>query len=115
MLFPRRFHTLRDLTDVDELADLLTEHTWTLCTGFRLRIGEQTLLFLNDSTSAGSAQEYAVVLPDGQQIVSITFGWCDRTKAVALIRLMLAGDVGPWGYHDLHIDQNPHHVCHLCR
>lgn len=115
MLYPRRVHALRDVSDLDELAGLLTEHSWTLCTGFRFRAGDQVLHFLNDSTGEDSAQEYAVLAEDGRQLETITFGWCTPARAAELIRLVLAGDVEPWGHFELHIDPNPHHVCHLCR
>jgi len=115
MLYPSRVHVLRGVSDLDELAGLLTEHSWTLCTGFRYRAGDQVLLFLNDSTGEDSAQEYAVMAEDGRQLETITFGWCDRARAAELIRLVLAGDGEPWGPYELLIDQNPHHACHLCR
>lgn len=76
----------------EELADRLTQQTWTLCTAFRL--GEY--LFLNDSTSEDGAQEYAVVkLPDDasvypRQVESITFGWCDLARGLEYVRRTLA-------------------------
>ena len=78
----------------EEIAELLTWTTWTLCTAVEL----SGYLFLNDSTSEDGAQEYAVVKrPAGpaapfRQIESITFGWCDEAKALEHIRRTLAGE-----------------------
>ena len=76
-----------------ELAEKLTQYTWTLCTAWRL--GD--LLFLNDSLREDGAGEWAV-LRDGRQIESITFGWCDRAQALQYITELvsgtLAGDYG---------------------
>src|SRR6266446_8208706 len=81
----------------EQLAQDLTERTWTLCTGFQFG----SYLFLNDSTSEDGAQEYAVVLindEDFVQIESITFGWCSLEQALhyvldALLGKMDASDV----------------------
>jgi hypothetical protein len=74
-----------------ELARQLTEMTWCCCNGFSLR----DYLFLNDATSPDGAQEYAVLkrCEDGRflQIESITFGWCDETKALGYLQEILAG------------------------
>lgn len=115
MLFPKRVHHVADVPSVEDLAEKLTAHTWTLCTGFRLAVGDQALLFLNDSTSEDGAQEYAVFAPDGRQLETITFGWCDRGRAVELIRQVLAGRVVDMGRFELRLDERPDHVCHLCR
>jgi len=77
----------------EELAEKLTQHTWTLCTGFELA----GYLFLNDSTSEDGAQEYAVVrrpsVPGRPflQVESITFGWCNRQEAQGYIRQVIQG------------------------
>ena len=49
----RRFGVIT-VQSVGELVENLTEHTWTLCTGFSL----PGLLFLSDSFSKDGAQEY---------------------------------------------------------
>ena len=86
----------------EEVAELLTRTTWTLCTAVELG----GYLFLNDSTSEDGAQEYAVVKrptdPDGpfMQVESITFGWCDEAKALEHIGRTLAGgfDAGDFAH-----------------
>lgn len=94
MLHKNRIWCVSPKDTPEEVADLLTRTTWTLCTAFEL----SGYLFLNDSTSEDGAQEYAVVKrptdPDGQfrQVESITFGWCDPTKALDYVRRILAGD-----------------------
>ncbi len=78
----------------EELAEKLTGHTWTLCTGFTVR-GFEKYLFLNDATHEDGAGEFGVIkrLPDGTflQIESITFSWCDEAQALTHIQDALAG------------------------
>jgi hypothetical protein len=87
----------------EELAEKLTGHTWTGCTGFYLA-GHPQYVFLNDSTCEDAVQEYAVIKMNREgtnmrQIESITFGWCSSIQAENIIREVLAGgyDEGPWG------------------
>ena len=112
MLHTQRRFGVTEIVWPDTLAELLTEHTWTTCTAFRL--GD--LVFANDSTSADGAQEYAVVL-HGRQIESITFGWCDRAAALAYIGALVAGtlggDYGSFTNTLEHSDQ--HRPCCGCR
>ena len=115
MLHSRRTFCVTDVGTIEELAEKLTEHTWTLCAGFRLQTPEQTLLFLNDSTSEDAIQEYAVLSEDGRQLESITFGWCDQARAEGHVRAVLAGEVVEMGRWTLRIDHNENHVCHLCQ
>ena len=42
------------------LAEMLTDRTWTLCSGFTVA-GHEEYLFLNDAFHADGAQEYAVL------------------------------------------------------
>ena len=81
MLHTHRTWQVSDVATADELADKLTDYTWTGCTAWRL----QGVLFLNDSFSEDGAQEYAVIR-DGIQIDSITFSWCTRDEAFDHIR-----------------------------
>jgi hypothetical protein len=104
------------VTDVARLAESLTQHTWTLCTGFQLITGPDTppLLFLNDSFSENGAQEYAVIR-NSRQIESITFSWCSRAEAHNLIVWLAQGGGGDYGAVDVHLDPAENHRCHLCR
>ena len=99
---------------VEELAGKLTETTWTLCTGFRF----QRLLFLNDSSSEDAAQEYAVIREsDMCQLESITFSWCDGTRAIAYIKECLEiTDDGYFGKLDPppKVEPTKHHHCGWC-
>ena len=70
---------------VEELAEKLTEYSWTGCTGFSL----DGVLFLNDSSGGDSPQDFAIVR-DGIQFESVTFGWCSRDEAEEAIRRCLA-------------------------
>lgn len=108
MLHPmRRFNVVR-IRSVEELAEQVTRYTWTLCTGFEL----DGYLFLNDSFTEDSAQEYAVV-KDGRQVESITFSWCTRYQAEKHVLDILAGKVVDMGSVAPNLDHDT--VCHLCR
>lgn len=91
MLHKKRTWCLSSATSAEELAEKLTEHTWTGCTAFALG----GYLFLNDATSGDGAQEYAVLRQEAHgrwfQIESITFSWCSTERALELIREVLAG------------------------
>jgi hypothetical protein len=82
----RRRYQVSDVATPEELAEKLTQHSWTLCTGFRLA----GVLFLNDSSSEDGAGEWGIIR-DGKQVESITFSWCTEEKALGYIRAMLAG------------------------
>ena len=118
MLHSRRTWCWSTVASAEELAEKLTEHTWTGCSAFEL----QGYYFLNDATSGDGAQEYAVVksLPDGrfEQIESITFSWCDQAKALELIRGILAGQYDQADYRRAVQPtlQRPaeHGRCYLC-
>lgn len=93
MMHKSRSWTVARVDSAEELAHKLTEHTWCCCNGFELG----SYWFLNDSTGADGAQEYAVVKktgPDGKpwQVESITFGWCHYPRALELIQGVLKGD-----------------------
>lgn len=101
----------------EALAADLTAYSWTLCTGFRCR----GYLFLNDSSSEGGAQEYAVVREsDGQQVESITFSWCSYQEALAHIQDAVSGrfdgQARPSGIVPAAQVQSPrqHGTCPLC-
>ena len=118
MLHSRRTWGWTPVATTEELAEKLTQHTWTGCSAFELA----GYFFLNDSTCADGAQEYAVVkqLPDGsfEQIESITFSWCNQERALELIRQVVAGQ---YDQADYRRTVNPkletasdHGRCHLC-
>jgi hypothetical protein len=94
MFHKTRTWCVSPIGSAEELAEKLSEHTWTGCTAFEL----QGYLFLNDSTSADGAQEYAVLKRPAQpggaffQIESITFGWCSQEKGLEYVRRILAGE-----------------------
>ena len=93
MLHSNRIWCVQPIDSAEELAKWLAEYTMCCCCGFKL----DGYLFLNDSTSADGAQEYAVckepVGPDQphRQIESITFGWCTYERSLRFIREILAG------------------------
>ena len=119
MLHSKRTWCVTPVSDAEDLARKLTELTWTGCTAFELN----GYLFLNDSTSADGAQEFAVLKrpQPGEaffQIESITFGWCDFEKALGYVRQVLAGEYDEAEYR---IEVAPrletaaeHRRCYLC-
>jgi hypothetical protein len=82
MLHAHRRYRITDIHEPAELADMLTQRTWTTCTGFRY----DGLLFLNDAFGPDGAQEYAVVRErDGMQIESWTCSWMTTERCLDLI------------------------------
>jgi hypothetical protein len=96
MMHERRRWVLNPVASAEELAEMLTQRTWTLCSGFYV-VGHQEYLFLNDATCEDGACEYAVIHEamnaiEHAQIESITFSWCSREIALRYIRQTLAGE-----------------------
>lgn len=93
MLHKRRAWSLSTVGTAEELAMKLTEMTWCGCSAFKLP--DAPYLFVNDSTSADGAQEYAILKPDGPEFVqveTITFSWCSREKALEYIERIISGE-----------------------
>lgn len=96
MMHKNRAHSRVEVWTAEQLAEKLTQHDWTMCSGFKFK-GH---LYLNDSTSADGVQEYAVFrdAPDEngeyEQIESITFGWMTETEALKMIEAIASGQYG---------------------
>lgn len=95
MLHADRICSVSEVDSAEELARNLKETTWCCCQAFRIA-GHPRYVWLNDSTSAEGALEYAVCClglakGDIRQIESITFGWCDYEKSLQFIRETLNG------------------------
>lgn len=75
MMHRNRRHRIKELATLEELADKLTNYSWTVCCGFR--VGD--LILLNDATSEDGAQEFAVIR-DGRQIESLTASWMKEAR-----------------------------------
>jgi len=93
MMYKNRTWCIYDASELtpEELAEKLTQHTWTTCTAFQ----RGPVLYLNDSTSEDGAFECAMVSTyrcdtgesfSGSQFESVTFGWCTPEKAASYIR-----------------------------
>ena len=104
----RRFNVAK-IASAEELVAKISSCTWTLCTGFDL----QGYLFLNDSFSEDSAQEYAVI-KDSRQVENITFSWCSVEKATQAILDILRGRTIDTGPVSPRLD-HPDGTCSLCR
>jgi hypothetical protein len=116
----RRTWSLSTVETAEELAEKLTEMTWCGCSAFQVR--GTPYLYLNDSSSADGAQEYAVLKPDGDdfvQVESITFSWCTSEKALEYIRRISAGEFDNASYAlrvSARIEpSNLHQPCRNCR
>ncbi len=97
----------------EALAKTLTEHDWCTCNGFRLG----PLAFLNDSTSADGAQEYAVYdTRTGHQIESLTVSWMTAERLEACIRRLLS--LAPHEVFEMGAGMpsfaHPEGSCHAC-
>jgi hypothetical protein len=122
MMHKDRRWSLSAAATPDELARLLTEHTWTLCSAFCVA-GHENYLFVNDATSENGAQEYAVLKgrigsAEFTQIESITFSWCTAQEALEYVRSAIAGrmdDDCPIRHVRARIESaETHRTCHLC-
>lgn len=106
-----------DILTAEELAGMLTGQDWTLCTGFRFG----GYLWLNDATGPDGAQEYAVIREsDHAQVESVTFGWVDSLRGLAIIREIAAGAgdeyASAYGFIDPRLVETPaqHGRCGHC-
>src|SRR5687768_9398024 len=84
MMHANRRWCIGTVATPEELARMLTDQTWTLCSGFRIA-GHERYLFLNDATHEDGAGEWGIVKVDGSeqvQIESITFSWCQFPQAL---------------------------------
>jgi hypothetical protein len=78
MMHKNRVHCVSPVASAEDLAHMLCERTWCLCSGFYVQ--GHDYLFLNDSTCEDGAGEFSVILGGlGSerhiQIESITFSW----------------------------------------
>lgn len=122
MMHTNRVWCVTTVESAEELARMLTETTWTLCSGFQIA-GHPGYLFLNDATSEDGAAEFGVIkggltATDHVQIESITFSWCSFDQALAHIRAALAGSYDASEFArpvELRLEApNDHGRCHLC-
>lgn len=120
-----RVHTRVLVVGLPELAhELHRVSSWTLCTGFEVRVGEGvSWLAFNDALSEDGAQEYAILLCEGtrvRQVESFTVSWStEQETANALRDLETARQAGTLKmmYRDdvqLPTEQHPENSCHLC-
>ncbi len=115
MFHHRRAWCVAPVATPEELAQKVTDQTWTLCTGFELC----GWLFLNDATSEDGAREYGVIQRRGDkfvQVESVTFGWMTADKTLAFILKALAGELEVmYGEVKLKIETpKTHGRCPLC-
>ncbi len=118
MIHEKRRFQVTTVETQEELIEQLTQHSWTLCTGFRFN----GFLWLNDAFSEDGAQEYAVILEEKMtQVESITASWCMPEKLKENEETLYTYTEGqPWpeGF-PMWLSVQPvieeHHArCHLC-
>jgi len=111
MVHDKRAFNIVTIESAVELAEKLSKHTWTLCSGFRYR----GYLFLNDSFSEDGAAEYAVIREsDGAQVESITFGWCSEEEALSYIERAAVGAFDSAAFRGVELKVHNNDYCHLC-
>ncbi len=121
MMHRKRRWVLSSVSTAEELARMLTQSTWTLCSAFVVD-GHPDYLFLNDSTHEDGAGEWAITKrhSDGSfvQIESITFSWCDEAKGLDYVRRIHAGEFDAAEYATIvtPVIESPdqHGRCQLC-
>jgi hypothetical protein len=121
MLHRRRW-CVSPVATAEELAAMLSQRTWTLCSGFYVQTNRH-YLFLNDATHEDGAAEFGIIAGGMEgphlQIESITFSWCTPEAAVENVRKTLAGEYDVSSFAraiDLagQLDRPEQHRCHLC-
>lgn len=95
MFHSRRTWCVMEVDSVADLARMLTESTWTLCSGFVIR-GHPDYLWLNDALSEDGALEIAVIkggltAVEHWQIESLTVSWMTRDRAIAIFTAVING------------------------
>ena len=122
MLHADRIWCLSEVESPEELAQMLTQQTWCCCQAFTVK-GSPRYVWLNDSTSEDGAQEYAAIKlglakGDMTQLESITFSWCDASRAEQFIHETLNGkdDNNEWARKVQATIQQPdeHGRCQHC-
>jgi hypothetical protein len=114
MMHIRRTFRVTEIDSIAKLAHALVEQSWTLCTGFR----HGDLLFLNDSLSEDTAQEYAVFeLRPGRpprQIETFTASWMTVNECRDDIERLLDPDERQ-GFGVVHVRmEHSDDTCGLC-
>ena len=99
MFHKKRIWSVADSASPAELAELLTNHSWCSCCGFRLG----GYLFLNDQTGPDGAGEWGIVKADDPslQVESVTFSWMGQHQALDMIWKIIKGRIDttllrPW-------------------
>lgn len=117
MLHTRRTWGVKRYEDPAEMVEALSSMSWTLCTALETSAGT---IWVNDSITEDSAQEYGVLRPDGdgyRQVETITVSWCDAAKLRAYIDQADRGDFDQkflLGRVDAERIDTSHHFCWLC-
>lgn len=123
MFHRKRRWVLSPVASIAELAHMLTQRTWTLCSGFYVE-GHPDTILLNDATHEDGAAEFGVCRStqpsEWIQVESITFSWIDERKAAELIRAAIASEFDsndfarPINLEGRLDDPQSHGRCHLC-
>ena len=115
MIHTDRVFGVKEVPDIETLANQLFHYTWTGCTGYQL----DDFLFLNDSFSPDGAQEFAVFrITDGKfiQIESITIAnWSFSENHLKDVLTKAMQSQLTIGYYELLLEDAEIHRCHLCK
>ncbi len=93
MFHQNRRWVVTPVESAENLAKMLTETSWCLCSGFEL----EGYWFLNDATHEDGAPEFAIVKKQGPggkplRVESITMSWCTFDAALDYVRRTIAGE-----------------------
>jgi len=111
MLHKNRCWRIAEVATLKDLAEKLTQYTWTTCTGFR----HEHLLFLNDAFSENGAQEYGVVdVRTGHQIESLTASWMTAERFAQLVAGYLAAEKHDFDLGAVNLVPHPEGSCWAC-
>lgn len=78
LMHDKRRWSVSSVASPEELARMLTERTWTLCSGFTVA-GHERYMFLNDATSEDGAGEFGIVKVEGGAVSA------DRIRDLQLV------------------------------
>ena len=122
MMHTKRRWVVSTVPTMEQLAEMLTQRTWTLCSGFCVE--GSNYLFLNDATHEDGAADFGIIAGGMSgphvQIESITFSWCSIDSALEHIRKALAGEYDESSFAraldlaDRLDTPGRHSRCHLC-
>lgn len=113
MVHKDRIFAITEVETLEKLAGMVTEYTWTLCSGFKCG----NVILLNDSFSENGCQEYVLVLETPEGLIeaeSITVSWCSPERLVEIIEETIKNPFSRKPFDPNRLDFTKQHRCYLC-